>query len=176
MNSKAKAKRASRTATKTILLVDDDPSVREMIGRVLAEEGYLVLRAADGFEAIKVASGNSIDLVLLDLNMPGKGGWDTFERITSENPNVAVVIITAKPDQLFTSVAAGVGALLEKPLDFNLLLRTVSDLINESAEQRLARMTGKETILHYHSSTGKELGHETSPLVASRNSSSTGSS
>jgi CheY-like chemotaxis protein len=144
MNSKAKAKRAARTSVKTILLVDDDPSVREMIGRVLAGECYHVLSAANGFEAIEVASANSIDLVLLDLNMPGKDGWDTFERITSENPNLAVVIITAKPDQLFTSLAAGVGALLEKPLDFNLLLKTVSELLNEPAEQRLARMTGKE--------------------------------
>jgi len=156
MNSKTKAKRASRTHGKTILLVDDDHSVREMIGRVLADEGYHVLRAADGFEAIKVASDHSIDLVLLDLNMPGKSGWDTFERITSENPNLAVIIITAKPDQLFTSLAAGVGALLEKPLDFNLLLKTVSDLIEEPAQQRLARMMGKETILSYHSSIGKE--------------------
>lgn len=156
MNAKAKANRPARSKAKTILLVDDDPSVREMIGRVLADEGYQVLRAANGLEAIAVASANPTDLVLLDLNMPGKGGWDTFERITSENPNLAVVIITAKPDQLFTSLAAGVGALLEKPLDFNLLLKTVSDLLNEPAEQRLARLTGKETILRYHSSTGKE--------------------
>jgi CheY-like chemotaxis protein len=132
--------------------------VREMIGRVLADENYHVLSAANGFEAIDLVSTHFIDLVLLDLNMPGKGGWDTFERITAENPNLAVIIITAKPNQLFTSLAAGVGALLEKPLDFPLLLKTVSDLLNEPPEQRLARLTGEATILHYHSSTGKELG------------------
>ena len=154
MNSKTKARRDAHSDAKTILLVDDDPSVRSMIGRVLAGEGYHVLSAENGFEAIDLAAANSIDLVLLDLNMPGKGGWDTFERITSENPNLAVVIITAKPDQLFTALAAGVGALLEKPLDFNLLLKTVADLLNEPVELRLARLAGKRTILHYHSSTG----------------------
>ena len=158
MNSKSKTTRVARPSTKTVLLVDDDPSVREMIGRVLADEGYHVLRAANGLEGIEIASANSIDLVLLDLNMPGKGGWDTFERITSENPNLAVVIITAKPDQLFTSLAAGVGALLEKPLDFNRLLKTVRDLLNEPAERRLGRLTGKESILRYHSPTRKEPG------------------
>jgi CheY-like chemotaxis protein len=115
------------------------------------------LSAANGFEAIELVSTHFIDLVLLDLNMPGKGGWDTFERITSENPNLAVIIITAKPNQLFTSLAAGVGALLEKPLDFPLLLKTVSDLLNEPAEQRLARLIGRKTLLHYHSSNKHQL-------------------
>lgn len=114
------------------------------------------MRAANGLEAIEVASANSVDLVLLDLNMPGQGGWDTFERITSENSNLAVIIITAKPDQLFTSLAAGVGALLEKPLDFHLLLKTVSDLLNESAEQHLTRWSGRGMVPHCHPSTGKD--------------------
>jgi CheY-like chemotaxis protein len=158
MNSKGKTTRPMHRTARTILLVDDDPSVREMIGRVLTDEGYHVLKVASGYEAIALASSHSIDLVLLDLNMPGKGGWDTFECITSENPYLAVIIITAKPGQLFTSLAAGVGALLEKPLDFNLLLKTVSDLLNESAELRLTRLTGHGTAFHYHPSTGKELG------------------
>ena len=58
--------------------------------------------------------------------MPVQGGWDTFEKLTAKDPMLAVIIITARPNQLFTALGAGVGALLEKPLDFPRLLRTVS--------------------------------------------------
>jgi len=156
MSTRKKAPSPASARKRNILVVDDDPAVREMIGRVLVEEGYHVLTASSGVEAIAVADAHPLDLVLLDLNMPGKGGWDTFERISSTNPYLAVIIITARPDQMFTSIAAGVGGLLEKPLDFEVLLQAVSDVINEPAEQRLARMAGRGTLLHYHPSTGAQ--------------------
>src|SRR5262245_39381021 len=106
-----------------ILLVDDDPSVREMLTRVLAGEGYGVRAAANGAEALDVAAAAHCDLVLLDLNMPVKNGWDAFERLTADNPLVPVIIITARANQLFAALASGVGALLEKPLDFPRLLQ-----------------------------------------------------
>jgi DNA-binding response OmpR family regulator len=142
---------------KTILLVDDDPSVREMVGRVLVDEGYLVLSAANGPEALRIAATADIDLVLLDLNMPGQGGWDTFERLTAGNPLLAVIVITARSQQLFTAVNAGVGALLEKPLNFTKLLETMRDLLAESAEVRLARLAGRQADFHYLPSRRKEL-------------------
>jgi DNA-binding response OmpR family regulator len=157
VNSRKKARPVANTRKSTILLVDDDPSVRQMIGRVLANEGYLVLCAANGAEALGIAAANHIDLVLLDLNMPVKGGWDTFERLTAENPLVAVIIITARPNQLFTALGAGVGALLEKPLDFPVLLQTVSALLAEPVESRLARLAGHHTDFHYLPSTGAEV-------------------
>jgi DNA-binding response OmpR family regulator len=100
-----------------------------------------------------VAATKPVDLVLLDLNMPGQGGWDTFERLTAKDPLLAVIIITAKPNQLFTSLGAGVGALLEKPLDFPILLQTIKTLLAESAELRLARLTGRKADFHYRPST-----------------------
>jgi CheY-like chemotaxis protein len=81
--------------------------------------------------------------VLLDLNMPVKNGWDTFERLTAENPLLAVIIITARSNQFFTALSAGVGALLEKPLDFPKLLETIAKLIAEPANTRLARLVGQ---------------------------------
>jgi CheY-like chemotaxis protein len=149
MNLKNKAKTAAGANKKTILLVDDDPSVREMVGRVLVGAGYLVLSAANGPEALGIAATADIDLVLLDLNMPGQSGWDTFERLTSEHPLLAVIIITARSQQLFTAVNAGVGALLEKPLNFPKLLKTMRELLAESPEIRLARLAGKRTDFHY---------------------------
>ena len=141
MNSKTGTQTATtRAIRKTILLVDDDPSVREMVGRVLVGEGYLVLCATNGEEALGMAEANHIDLVMLDLNMPVQGGWDTFERLTTRDPLIAVIIITARPNQLFTALGAGVGALLEKPFDFPTLIKTVKTLMTESTELRLARI------------------------------------
>jgi two-component system OmpR family response regulator len=132
-----------------VLVVDDDPSVREMLIRVLVGEGYLAAAAADGAEALKIAAAAKVDLVLLDLNMPVKSGWDTFERLTAENPWIPIIIITARPNQLFTALGSGVGALLEKPLDFPKLLHTINALFTETAESRLARMAGKPAEFHY---------------------------
>ena len=154
MNSKLTAQNSSVCPSrKALLIVDDDPSVREMIRRVLADEGYLTLTASNGAEALGVAASNHVDLVLLDLNMPGQGGWDTFEKLTAKDPLLAVIIITAKPNQLFTSLGAGVGALLEKPLDYPILLQTIAALLAESDELRLARLTGRQSRLHYVPST-----------------------
>ena len=132
-----------------LLLVDDDPSVREMIGRVLAEAGYIVLLAANGQEALDFAAATEVDLVLLDLNMPVKNGWDTFERLTTANPLLPIIIITARPNQLFPALASGVGALMEKPLDFPTLLETIRTLLAEPAERRLDRIAGKAAEFHY---------------------------
>ena len=126
------AGRSSRVkpAKNRILVVDDDASVREMLTRVLTGEGYLVWAAADGTAALEIAAVAKVDLVLLDLNLPGKSGWDIFERLTAENPMLAVIIITARSNQLFTALGAGAGALLEKPLDFPKLLQTISRLLD----------------------------------------------
>ena len=151
MSSKTKNARG-RAPQRVILLVDDDASVRELIGRVLVDEGYSVWLAANGDEALNTVASKPIDLVLLDLNMPGLGGWDIYEKLTTENPLLAVIIITAKPNQLFTSLGAGVGALLEKPFDFPVLLQTVKNLLAEPAERRLARLTGRQAEFHYRPS------------------------
>jgi CheY-like chemotaxis protein len=134
---------------KTILLVDDDPAVRESITQVLSEEEYLVLPAANGKEAVQTAAAGKVDLVLLDLSLPEMSGWDAFELLTSENPLIPVIIITARPNQLFSALAAGVGALMEKPLDFPNLLETIRDLLAETPETRLARIAGRPAKFHY---------------------------
>ena len=85
--------------------------------------------------------------------MPVKNGWDTFDRLTAEHPLIPVIIVTARPNQLFTAVSAGAGALLEKPMDIPTLLRTMEKLLAETGEQRLARLVGKKTDFHYKPAT-----------------------
>jgi DNA-binding response OmpR family regulator len=132
-----------------ILLVDDDPAVRGSLNDVLVTEGYFVISAENGQQALDLASQMPVDVVLLDLNMPVKNGWDTFERLTAEHPLLPIIIVTARPNQLFTAATAGAGALLEKPMDIPTLLRAIKMLLVESSEQRLARLVGKKTEFHY---------------------------
>ena len=142
----------ARTTSKSgnrILLVDDDATVRGSLNEVLVAEGYLVTTAENGQQALDLANAMPVDLVLLDLNMPVKNGWDTFERLTAEHPLIPIIIITARPNQLFTALSAGAGALLEKPMDIRPLLRTMEKLLQETTDQRLARLAGKHTKFHY---------------------------
>ena len=141
--------RSTNRHAKRILLVDDDSTVRDSLNDVLQSEGYLVIPAENGQQALDLAGKASVDLVLLDLNMPVKNGWDTFEQLTREHPLIPVIVVTARPNQLFTAINAGVGALLEKPMDIPMLLRTMEKLLVETTGQRLARLAGIETEFHY---------------------------
>ncbi len=132
-----------------LLLVEDDTGVRESLAHVLTSEGYQILLAGNGVEALELTAQNAVDLVLLDLNLPKKNGWDTFEVMTKQNPQLPVIIITARPNQLFPALSSGAGALMEKPLDFPKLLQTIRDLLSEPVQARIARLTGKPAEFHY---------------------------
>ena len=153
---------------KTILIVDDDAPIRESLRKVLQAEGYEVVLAADGLEALNRFDPERVDLLLLDLNMPGKSGWDVFERFTFINPLLPIIIITGRDNQCELAVAAGVGALMEKPLDVPFLLRTMTDLLAEPAEARLRRLAGFSSTRyaapqHAPFATHKEAGSKTTP-------------
>jgi DNA-binding response OmpR family regulator len=130
-------------------VVDDDVSVREALMAVLVEEGYIAVPAGGGLQALALAASTPLDLVLLDLNLPGQNGWDTFERLTAEHPTEPVIIITARSNQMFTAVGAGAGALLEKPLDIPTLLQTIARLLTASPAAHLARLAGQKADFFY---------------------------
>jgi CheY-like chemotaxis protein len=132
-----------------ILLVDDDPAIRQILLRLLAEEGYLVLTAANGVEALELVKVTEPDLVLLDLNMPVKDGWETFMELSIVHRHLPVILITARPNQFFSALASGAGALLEKPLDFVKLFSTIQSLLEEPTEDRLARLSGRPSAFAY---------------------------
>ena len=117
--------------TKRLLVVDDDPSVREMLVRVLQGDGYLAWPAADGKQALAFTASVPTDLVLLDLGLPGKDGWEMFEALRRHNPRLAVIIITARTNQRAIAEAMGADALFEKPLDCPQLRRTVARILAE---------------------------------------------
>jgi DNA-binding response OmpR family regulator len=146
-----------------ILLVDDENAIRQMLTRLLSAEGYSVLPASNGTEAAEFASRADFDLVLLDLNMPGQDGWDTFDQLSAQNPLRPVIVITARPNQRLAALAAGTGALMEKPLDLQKLVLTIRDLLDEPDNVRLARMAGRPSRFHYIRPAARESGENIKP-------------
>lgn len=124
---------------KHILLADDNPHVRASLAAALIRDGFQVLPAKNGSEALALAATTRIDLVMLDLNLPRQSGWDTFEQLTTRNPRLPIVIRTARPNQLFITLAAGAGALVEKSPDIPALLRIVNTLMCDSTDNRSTR-------------------------------------
>jgi len=129
----------------------------------LSAEGYNVLPATNGAEALEFAGKAHFDLVLLDLNMPGMDGWDTFEQLTEKKPLLPVIVITARPNQRFTALAAGIGALMEKPLDIQKLFATIRGLLDEPEDVRIARLAGRPSEFHYVPPTPTESGGDANP-------------
>ncbi|HXC36544.1 MAG TPA: response regulator [Candidatus Acidoferrales bacterium] len=123
---------------KTILLADDDPAIRQTLGQVLVHEQYRVVFAATGRETAAQFISCLPDLVLLDLNMPDRDGWEAFHLMNSTHPTVPVIVITARPHQQERAAGVGVASLMEKPLDIPTLLKKVRDLLEEPRERAAA--------------------------------------
>jgi DNA-binding NtrC family response regulator len=141
--------RMRRPAKRKILLADDDPAMRQVLSRLLFEEDFLVLTAADGAKTLELVNLTKFDLALLDLKAQAEEGWETFGQLSAQNPLLPVILITDHANQFFHAVASGVGALLERPLNFTRLFHTIHNLLEEPAEERLARFMGQSAAFHY---------------------------
>jgi len=105
---------------KTVLIVDDDPTQRRILQAVIEKSGFSTLQASDGDTALEIAlstDGKKIDLMLLDLVMPGRSGMDTLEELTRRNPELPVIVLTGKGsiDAVVAAMQAGARDFLVKP-------------------------------------------------------------
>lgn len=104
-----------------ILIVDDEPSNVQALAGLLSDEGFGVLSALNGYEALKVINENVPDLILLDIWMPGMDGLETLKEIKKDYPEIPVVIITGHGniETAIKATKAGAFDLIEKPLSFD---------------------------------------------------------
>jgi CheY-like chemotaxis protein len=114
-------------------LIEDDLMVRQALGHALATENYRVVPVRNHQEALSEfksqPADQPIDVLLLDLNPPYENAWETVERLTSLQPNLSVIAMTARVEEHdFNSCAHAVDALMEKPLDLPLLIDTLNEL------------------------------------------------
>jgi len=125
--------------TPKILVVDDEESIRRTLSAVLRDEGYPVLLARDGEEALSKAVQDQPDLVLLDIAMPGKDGIEVLGRLKEEMPGLAVIMMSGHGTVETAVKATKLGAydFIEKPLSIDKLLVAIR---NATEHHRLAEM------------------------------------
>jgi CheY-like chemotaxis protein len=112
--------------TQRVMVVDDDPDIREVLTELLQEEGFEVATAANGAEALEVlASGPLPSVILLDMMMPVMNGFEfrLAQKMAAELAPIPVVIITAGADQRSRDLDA--AAVFRKPLNVPRLLETI---------------------------------------------------
>jgi chemosensory pili system protein ChpA (sensor histidine kinase/response regulator) len=119
----------SPTVRPVVLVVDDDPDVRGILGMLLTREGYDVVTAIDGAAALAYAGDARIALVVLDLQMPRLDG-DTFRRLYRERGGQApILLITAAEIDASHLARYGVDAYIAKPFDVDNVLEAIAQLV-----------------------------------------------
>ena len=119
--------------SRSILVVDDSPTERRLIANPLRKSGYLVSTAEDGEEAIVRANGEQPDLIVLDVVMPKKNGFQVCRKLkmSPNTKDIKIVMLTSKNQDTdrFWGLRQGADAYLTKPFAETLLLETVAELL-----------------------------------------------
>jgi len=104
-------------STGGILVVDDDPDLREFLGLVLTSMGFEVTSAANGQEALDVMEGHDPDLILLDMKMPVMNGWEFCRALEGRDARPPIVVLTAAPDPACRAAEVHADGWLGKPFE-----------------------------------------------------------
>ena len=119
----------------SILIVDDDPEIVSMLSTRLGARGYKVSTAGDGKAAIELAKRERPDLVLLDVMMPGKSGWEVARALKQDpvTKEIKIVMVTAIGEHVneITSPLYGADAHIDKPFEFEKLEKIISGLVKD---------------------------------------------
>jgi len=127
------ARRTVRDARERILLVDDEPQVRESVKRLLVSQGYTVVEASNASDAIRIhdAAPSEIDLLLTDVTMPGMSGYDLAEHLRSRAPDLPVVFMSGYAESPVGTgaLAGGKTAYIQKPFNVEVLVERLGEVL-----------------------------------------------
>ena len=115
-------------SNRPILVVDDDPSILDMVAEILDFEGYAVRTATNGAEALEVVERVPPSLVLLDMRMPVLDGWGFARALKARGVRIPIVVMTAAKDARRWAEEIGAQAYLAKPFELPDLLTVVGRL------------------------------------------------
>ncbi len=134
-----------------ILVVDDEPSIRDLVAFKLTDDGYECEKAGSAEEALAMVAQNEYDGILSDINMPGIDGVEMLRQIRTSDPDVAVVMMTGAPDLSVALEAMRLGAydFLSKPLNLDVLSLTVDRAVEKKVlvHQNRAYQRNLETMV-----------------------------
>jgi putative two-component system response regulator len=157
-NGRLSARAAARGAGHRILVVDDDPMVRQLLVRMLESSGYLGQAAADAAEARRFLGEQDFAAILIDVRMPGESGIDLLKHVAAECLNTAPVMVTASDDHRLVEVAFETGAYgyVVKPFRMselminitNALYRRELEMRNRAYIRELEEKVGRHRTLH----------------------------
>ena len=123
--------------TYRILLVDDEPSIVKMVGKRLQVEGFEVVEALNGEEALAKAKAQRMDLIILDLMMPRMDGYEVCRRLRQDATyqQIPIVILSAKSHKsdVERAMATGASAYVRKPFRAQEMLSTIRSLLSPEA-------------------------------------------
>ncbi len=120
--------------SKTVLVVEDDNNQRELYVDELESEGYKVVTASNGRDALTVARDNEPDIIVLDINMPGMDGLDTLSHLLEVNRRTPVIINTAYASYQDSFTSWSADAYVVKSSDLNELKATIKKLLDKNAD------------------------------------------
>ena len=117
-----------------ILVVDDIKSIRLTLSGILGDEGYNVVLAEDGYQAIEAASQTPFDFIFMDIKMPGINGVQTFREIKKINPEAVVIMMTAYSveDLIREALEEGAYAVVYKPFDIEKIVSIIESALQKT--------------------------------------------
>ena len=132
-----------------ILIYSKDPVIRQAAADAVAEGGFEVALAHDGYEALDQLGLGAIELVVLDLDYKGKDAWDLVESLLETHPLTPIVFLTSARAGAEWGLFTAVGEMLEKPLPAARLVAGVRRLLAEGTAQRLNRNSSQRMAVRY---------------------------
>ena len=121
---------------KTVLLTDDNPDIIELVQLILANSGYRLITANDGFEAVNVSLSQQPDLVLMDIGMPGMDGFTATRTLREKGFSNPIVVLTASESDADRQEAeqAGCDAYILKTLEMKDMVATIDRFLHTGGD------------------------------------------
>ncbi len=143
-----------------IMVVDDDPNIRKLMSKVLERSGYEPVPAKDAGEALELLDKKHIDLIVLDIMMPGKDGFALTEELRSAGMSLPILMVTAKeaPIDKKKGFIAGTDDYMVKPVDEEEFILRIAALLRRSKIASEHRLLVGDTVLDYDSFTVSKSG------------------
>jgi len=118
---------------KRVLIVDDDPSIRNLVSRYLGKAGFIVLEAENGTQGIEIAEKETPNVIILDVMMPGTDGWNVLEYLksSSELSGIPVIMLTMVDDRS-RGYALGAMHFLNKPVNWASLFKVINETLSQA--------------------------------------------